>query len=306
MSRRVAKILLAVGSALLGAAPAEAAASRTGRPVCDALVAHEPRILKEGLLELSGPVLGKPPLSWNEEDFDRVYRAADYCDGLHDAGTNSMIRSSTWRANLDPAREVVLGTVVALREAESRRQNTHTKSVVLPACEKLLEWSHDPREFRNNSAALFGRDALDTPYEDLGAVMGYVKACAPAVVRIAQARMKQREEETQRRLASLMEVYGSIQGALAERRNAGQRATDMVAYMDGRAIPPTLASRRTQSLVRDLDRYAASRQRLPPDQIEAMNKEASAIAAEAKTRVEIVWAEAVKERISRDVFSEQP
>jgi len=37
-----------------------------------------------------------------------------------------------------------------------------------------------------------------------------------------------------------------------------------------------------------------------------MNKEASAIAAEAKSRVELVWADAVKERISRDIFSEQP
>ena len=37
-----------------------------------------------------------------------------------------------------------------------------------------------------------------------------------------------------------------------------------------------------------------------------MNREATAIAAEAKTRIETVWAEAVKERISRDIFSEQP
>lgn len=305
MSTRLRALLLALASSALATAAA-AGPSRTGRPVCDALVAHEPRILRDSLLEMSAPVLGKPPLSWNEDDFDRVYRAADYCDGVHDAGTNSMVRSSTWRANLDPAREAVLGTVVALREAEAHRQGTHTKAVVLPPCEKLLDWSHDPRDYRNNSAAIFGRDFLNTPYEDLEAVMSYVKVCAPAVVRIASARLKQREDDTQRRLQSILEVYGSLQGALAERRNAGQRNTDMVAYMDGHPIPSTLASRRTQSLVRDLDRYAAARQRLPADQIEAMNKEASAIAAEAKSRVELVWADAVKERISRDIFSEQP
>lgn len=305
MSTGLRSILFVLASTTLATA-ALAGPSRTGRPVCDALVAHEPRVLRDGLLEMSAPVLGKAPLSWNEDDFDRVYRAADYCDGVHDAGTNSMIRSSTWRANLDPAREAVLGTVVALREADAHRSGMHPKAVTLPSCDRLLDWSHDPREYRNNSAAIFGRDFLNTPYEDLDAVMAYVKVCAPAVIRIASARLKQREDDTQRKLQSILEVYGSLQGALAERRNAGQRNTDMVAYMDGHAIPSTLASRRTQSLVRDLDRYAAARQRLPADQIEAMNKEASAIAAEAKSRVELVWADAVKERISRDIFSEQP
>lgn len=302
---RTLLLAVAVGGAL-AAAPCAAAGSRTGRPACDALVVHEPRQLRDSLLELSAPVLGKPPLAWTEDDFDRIYRTADYCDGVRDPSTNSVIRAATWRSNLDPAREAVLSASATLRDSDAFRKNGRTKAVVLPPCERLLEWSHDPRDFRNNSAAIFGRDVLETPLEDFDLVMGYVKSCAPALFRIAHGRLKLREDETQRRLQSILDVYTTVHAAHTERRAGGNRATDMIAYMDGRPVPSTLASRRTQSLVRELDRYAASRQRLPADQIESMNREATAIAAEAKTRIETVWAEAVKERISRDIFSEQP
>lgn len=299
-------MLAAVAGAALAAAPCAVAGSRTGRPVCDALVVHEPRQIRDGLLEMSGPVLGKGPLAWTEDDFDRIYRTVDYCDGVRDPSTNSIIRASTWRSNLDPAREAVLSAAAVLKDAEALRRDGRTKAVALPSCETLLDWSHDPRDFRNNSAAIFGRDVLDTPPADFPLVTGYVKSCAPALFQIAKGRLKQREEETQRRLQSILDVYAAVDGAHAERRAGGNRPTDMVAYMDGRPVPAGLASRRTQSLVRDLDRYAAARQRLPADQIESMNREATAIAAEAKTRIETVWAEAVKERISRDIFSEQP
>ena len=298
-------LLLATAGGVFAAVPCAAAGSRTGRPACDALVVHEPRQIRDGLLEMSAPVLGKLPLAWTEEDFDRIYQTADYCDGVRDPSTNSVIRAATWRSNLDPAREAVLTAAATLRDSEAFRRSGRTRSVVLPPCEKLLEWSHDPRDFRNNSAAIFGRDVLETPSEDFDLVMGYVRACAPALMKIAQGRLRQREEETQRRLQSILDVYAAVHAAQVERR-AGNRTTDMIAYMDGRPVPATLASRRTQSLVRELDRYAAARQRLPADQIESMNREATAIAAEAKTRIETVWAEAVKERISRDIFSEQP
>ena len=60
MSTGLRSILFVLASTTLATA-ALAGPSRTGRPVCDALVAHEPRVLRDGLLEMSAPVLGKAP-----------------------------------------------------------------------------------------------------------------------------------------------------------------------------------------------------------------------------------------------------
>ncbi|WP_456717346.1 MULTISPECIES: hypothetical protein [unclassified Bradyrhizobium] len=173
----------------------------------------------------------------------------------------------------------------------------------IPACPKLLDWRFEPKSFSSNAAEVFGGALFEMSAKDLRAASNFASDCANALAVYAIGKFQIPQERTFGITSRIVEVVNAVADAREDYDKEPKRSTDVVAKIDGFAIPPRLAHERMQMVIRRFNQLNIRGSGMSAEGISELEQGIAAVMNRSDiSAVDQAFADAIRSRINSDIF----
>lgn len=156
---------------------APATAGADDGDICTMLAGINPNDVLKAMTKFSGPVLGKHPEDWSQDDMENLRQNARACDGLPADGSKR-VNASAWNATVRKIEDRVYSISKRSRTIRAYFQPEWGEEP-LPVCAELLKWKRDPVWLRSNSEAIFGQELGRMDEKKRAVALEFANACIP-------------------------------------------------------------------------------------------------------------------------------
>jgi hypothetical protein len=273
---------------------------------CEVLAANQSWSIRTQLSTFQSDVLGRNTLEWRADDFDRILNAAKACDGYQSRKNGLTVWNKDWEDQITQARNYVMPVVEGFSQAVKHAAETPRTVMRVPACPKLLDWRFEPKSFSSNAAEIFGGALFELSAKDLRAASNFASDCANSLAVYAIGKFQIPQERTFGITSRLVEVVNAVADARDDFDKEPKRPTDVVAKIEGFAVPPRLAHERMQMVIRRFNQLNIRGGGMSAEGISELEQGIAAVMNRSDiSAVDQAFADAIRARINSDIFGSQ-
>lgn len=273
---------------------------------CEVLAANQSWSIRTQLSTFQSDVLGRNALEWRAEDFDRILNAAKACDGYQSRKSSQTVWNKDWEDQITQARNYVMPVVEGFSQAIRHATETPRTVMRVPSCQKLLDWRFEPKSFASNAGEIFGGALFEMSAKDLRAASNFASDCANALAVYAIGKFQIPQERTFGITSRMVEVLNAVGDAREDYDKEPKRSTDVVAKIDGFAIPPRLAHERMQMVIRRFNQMNIRGGGMSTEGTAELEQGIAAVMNRSDiSAVDQAFADAIRSRIYGDIFGGQ-
>lgn len=244
-------------------------------------------------------VFGKRAIYWTADDFEAVRELARKCNGV--GPDDAKVAAFTWGEMISAAERIVLPIASLHRQVRAFAETLGSDGITYPDCWRLFDWTQDDYKQTDASASFFGRSYMAMTDADLARSVKYVNQCLIYLPEYA-SRTGRNRGDAQIFVYKAMDKALLVQKRRSEYDAAHRRPTDLVLTIDGVEVLPTFLAATTREMVLRHDRLAQTGRRFTPEMVAGLMRLAEDVFGENKSVWDTAYAEAVKERLRKEVF----